>query len=77
MSTFSLVRVETPDGKATVDWLIGGEIAILPDRSTLCKACGEMIVWAVTLDDHRRPYDPDGRNHYGTCPSRQSPGAMR
>ena len=34
-----------------------------------CRSCGASIAWVVTNAGRRAPIDPDGTNHFVTCPS--------
>lgn len=44
-------------------------------RTSPCRFCGQSIVWGLTANGRRAPFDPDTlRNHWITCPER---GAAR
>lgn len=37
-----------------------------------CRSCGAPIAWVVTNAGKRAPIDPDGTNHFATCPQAES-----
>lgn len=42
-----------------------------PDpRASRCRGCGAEILWAFSPKGARTPLDPDGTNHFITCPER-------
>jgi hypothetical protein len=52
---------------------------VIPDGYTLqsigrCRSseCGERIAWARTPKGRTAPLNPDGSNHFGTCPAAES-----
>jgi hypothetical protein len=38
------------------------------DKSSRCRSCGALILWAVTPRNKRAPVDPDGHSHFSSCP---------
>lgn len=36
-------------------------------NESICRGCGEIIYWAITANDKRAPFDPDGISHFATC----------
>jgi hypothetical protein len=36
-----------------------------------CRSCHAVIFWGETPKGRRAPFDPDGQNHFMTCPDRQ------
>lgn len=40
------------------------------DNIGRCRSCGAAILWAVTNHGAKAPLDPDGTNHFVTCPDR-------
>jgi hypothetical protein len=34
----------------------------------VCRSCGSAIEWGETPAGKRAPFDPDGTNHFVTCP---------
>lgn len=39
-----------------------------PPEPSACRSCGAPIAWVVTRAGKRAPIDPDGTNHFATCP---------
>lgn len=37
-----------------------------------CRACRSAIFWLTHRNGRRTPYDPDGTNHFITCPEAES-----
>jgi hypothetical protein len=37
----------------------------------VCRSCGSEIVWGETSTGKTAPFDPDGTNHFVTCPDRR------
>ena len=37
-----------------------------------CRGCGAAMAWTTTPKGARAPLDPDGTNHFVTCPDRDS-----
>ncbi len=35
-----------------------------------CRSCHATIFWSETPGGRRAPFDPDGTNHFVTCPDR-------
>jgi hypothetical protein len=42
------------------------------DKSSRCRSCDALILWAVTPRNKRAPVDPDGRSHFSSCPDAAS-----
>ena len=40
-----------------------------PDNVGRCRSCQAPILWALTPAGKKAPLNPDGTNHFGTCPS--------
>jgi len=38
------------------------------DKSSRCRSCQALILWAVTPRGKRAPVDPDGVSHFSSCP---------
>lgn len=36
-----------------------------------CRSCNAEITWGETSNGKRAPFDPDGTNHFATCPQRR------
>jgi hypothetical protein len=36
-----------------------------------CRSCHAVIFWGQTPNGRRAPFDPDGQNHFVTCPDRR------
>ncbi len=36
-----------------------------------CTGCRRQIFWLIHKNGVRTPYDPDGTNHFATCPERE------
>ncbi len=36
-----------------------------------CRSCGATIYWSETVNKKPVPVDPDGTNHFITCPDRK------
>lgn len=34
----------------------------------ICKGCPARVIWVIHRNGKRTPYDPDGTNHFITCP---------
>jgi hypothetical protein len=46
-----------------------GELLARCGAPSTCKGCGARIIWMRHLDASKNvPYDPDGVNHFITCP---------
>lgn len=65
-----LVELVLADGatvKVAPGWLIE------PDqRMTTCRSCQALIYWARHSGTWKAsPFDPDGTNHFATCPDAQ------
>jgi hypothetical protein len=37
-----------------------------------CRSCHAVIFWGETPNGRRAPFDPDGQNHFATCPDRRA-----
>jgi hypothetical protein len=38
----------------------------------ICRSCKSPIVWGETPTGKLAPFDPDGTNHFSTCPDRRA-----
>lgn len=40
------------------------------DGTSPCRFCGQQVVWGLTKNGRRAPFDPDTlRNHWISCPN--------
>lgn len=37
-----------------------------------CRSCNAPVVWGETPGGKRAPFDPDGTNHFVSCPDRRA-----
>ena len=37
-----------------------------------CRSCNAPVVWGETPGGQRAPFDPDGANHFVSCPDRRA-----
>ena len=37
-----------------------------------CRSCHAVVVWGETAHGKRAPFDPDGANHFASCPDRRA-----
>ncbi|MHB8398410.1 MAG: hypothetical protein ACYDCI_05675 [Candidatus Limnocylindrales bacterium] len=42
------------------------------DNEGACRSCRAPVMWCVTPAGKRAPVDPDGQNHFITCPDRDA-----
>jgi len=40
-------------------------------RRSQCRSCGAPVIWGTYPSGKRAPFDPDGTNHFATCPQRR------
>ena len=38
-------------------------------QPTKCRGCGDPIFWVTHRNGINTPYNPDGVNHFATCPN--------
>lgn len=49
-----------------------GRFWLVPDGYSLsrCRGCDAEVLWVTTPSGAKAPMDPDGMNHFATCPER-------
>ena len=53
-------------------WVIPEGYLYLGDHPSQCRSCKAPILWVETKNAKRAPLNPDGVNHFATCPQSSS-----
>jgi hypothetical protein len=51
-------------------WLV--PVGMTPVNAAACRGCRQLVLWVITPNGKRAPFNAVGTNHFATCPKASS-----